>query len=265
MDKRLKAAIDASLAAGRIAAQWFGKDAAALGVEAKADGSPVTQADRQCEEVIRERLRLVDSSLGFFGEEFGEEGDPKARWIIDPIDGTKNFVRGIPWFATLIALELDGDIELGVIHNPMTGELYYAKRGFGAFSKSEQIRVSAVGTLSDAHVSFGGLREFQESGQWPIVETLTGLTARQRGFGDYLGHVMVASGRVDVMIELGLQPYDMAPLMVLVEEAGGTFTDVSGKRSIYSGGCISCNERLRAPLTECLARLAGAPGRSQQS
>jgi histidinol-phosphatase len=251
VDPRLEAAILAARAAGEIALRSF---RTGLAVERKADRSPVTEADRAAERKIVELLRERFPDYGFLGEEFGEaEGKARARWIIDPIDGTKSYVRGIPFFATLIGLEEDGEITLGVVHAPATGELVYASRGKGAFDETgERLHVSEVDALTLAMVSFGGMAIFQKEGWWDAFGEIVSRSARQRGFGDYLGSVMVARGWSEAMLELDVKPWDLAPLKILVEEAGGRFTDFAGRASIYGGSAVVTNGRIHDEILEVL-------------
>ena len=251
MDPRVEAAIVAARAAGEIALRHFRTD---IAVEAKADRSPVTAADRACERHIVEILRERFPDYGFLGEEFGEEaGKNKKRWIIDPIDGTKSFIRGIPFFATLIGLEEDGEVTAGVVHAPATGELLYAVRGTGAYDENgSRLHVSGVSSLSEAMLSFGGMAIFRKLGYWRAFEALVAGSVRQRGFGDYLGSAMVIRGWSEGMLELDVKPWDLAPLKILVEEAGGRFTDFSGRATIYGGSAVVTNGRIHGEVLEIL-------------
>ena len=252
MDPRVEAAVAAARAAGEIALKYF---RTRLAVEAKADRSPVTEADRACERRIVEVLRERFPDYGFLGEEFGEEAGAAAkRWVIDPIDGTKSFIRGIPFFATLIGLEEDGEVTVGVVHAPATGELLVAARGEGAYDESgKRLRVSEVRSLAEAMVSFGGMAIFRKLGHWRAFETLVDRTVRQRGFGDYLGSAMVIRGWSESMLELDVKPWDLAPLKILVEEAGGRFTDFSGRPTIYGGSAVVTNGRVHEEILEILS------------
>ena len=243
MEPRLEAAIAAARAAGEVALRYFRSE---LTVETKADRSPVTVADRECEQRIVGILRRAFPDYGVCGEEFGEEaGKGGKRWIIDPIDGTKSFVRGIPFFATLIALEEDAEVTLGVVHAPATGELLYATKGGGAFDGSgARLSVSAVDRLAAAMVSFGGLKIFRRQGRWGAVERLVEATGRQRGYGDYLGSTSVIRGWSEAMLEMDVKPWDLAPLKILVEEAGGKLTDFSGRATIYGGSAVVTNGKI---------------------
>ncbi len=238
MDKRLEVAIAAARAAGEIALRYF---RTGLAVELKSDRSPVTRADRECEQRIAEVLRSAFPDYGIVGEEFGERTGAGARWIVDPIDGTKNFIRGIPYFATLIGLEEDGEITAGVVYAPAVDDLLYAHKGHGAFDQAGRLRVSRVGTLRDAMVVFGGLEIFRQAGHWAAFERLVQASGRQRGFGDYFGHTFVARGQAEAMVELDMKPWDLAAIKIIVEEAGGRFSDVTGKATIYGGSAIASN------------------------
>jgi len=255
MEAHLEAAIAAARAAGEIALRYFQTD---LVVETKHDRSPVTVADRECERTIVGLLRRRFPDYGFLGEEFGEEaGRTAKRWIIDPIDGTKSFVRGIPFFATLIGLEEDGEVTAGVVHAPATGELLYAAKGSGAFDESgRRLAVSKVERLSGAMVSFGGLKIFRRQGRWAAVERIIDGTSRQRGYGDYLGSAAVVRGSSEAMLEMDVKPWDLAPLKILIEEAGGRFTDFSGKATIYGGDALVTNGRIHDEVLEILASTA---------
>jgi len=239
--KALDAAVEAARAAGAIALKYF---RGRFEVMLKPDATPVTQADREAERAIVEILGRAFPDHGVLGEEFGGHGSTEVRWIIDPIDGTKNFVRGIPVWATLIGLEERGEITVGVIHNPVTGELYTARRGGGAFLNGERIRVSAIAELGGATLVHAGLGLFREAGRWESFVRLVDATERQRGFGDYSGYGLVAEGKAELYLEVDLKPWDLAPCKILVEEAGGRFSDLDGRPTIYSGTALATNGRL---------------------
>ena len=239
--KALDAAVEAARAAGAIALKYF---RGRFEVTLKPDATPVTQADREAERAIVEILGRAFPEHGVLGEEFGGHGSTEVRWIIDPIDGTKNFVRGIPVWATLIGLEERGEITVGVIHNPVTGELYTARRGGGAFLNGERIHVSAIAELGGATLVHAGLGLFREAGRWESFVRLVDATERQRGFGDYSGYGLVAEGKAELYLEVDLKPWDLAPCKILVEEAGGRFSDLDGRPTIYSGTALATNGRL---------------------
>jgi histidinol-phosphatase len=251
MDKRLETAIRAAKAAGEVALRYF---RTALTVEYKGDASPVTRADRECEQRIVEILRSAFPDYGVLGEEFGEREGAGARWIVDPIDGTKNFIRGIPYFATLIGLEEEGEVTAGVIYAPVLDDLLYAQRGAGAYDNNGRLQVSDLRSLREGTIVFGGLDAFRARGLWKGVEALVDGTGRQRGFGDYFGHTFIARGQADAMVELDLKPYDVAPLKIIVEEAGGRFTDLKGNATIYGGEAVTSNGILHDEVLELMRR-----------
>ena len=239
--RALDAAVDAARAAGRIALKYF---RGGFDVAKKPDDTPVTPADREAEQAIVEILGRAFPDCGVLGEEFGGRGTKEVRWIIDPIDGTKNFVRGIGIWATLIALEERGEVTVGVIHNPVTAELYTARRGAGAFLNGERIRVSDVAELGRAFFLHAGLGIVRKGGHWDGFARLIDATDRQRGFGDYMGYGLVAEGKAEIYAELDLKPWDLAAPKILVEEAGGRFTDFAGRPTIYTGTALATNGRL---------------------
>jgi histidinol-phosphatase len=247
LDHALAAAIEAARAAGAVALEYYTRG---FDVTIKPDQTPVTQADREAEQTIVAALGRTYPDWGFLGEEFGAKGASDVRWIIDPIDGTKNFVRHVPVWATLLALEERGEIVLGVIHNPVTGELYAARRGGGTRRNGERVHVSDVTHLSDATLLHAGLRLYREAGLWDGLVRLVDATERQRGFGDYMGYTLVADGKAEIYVEVDLKPWDLAPCKIVVEEAGGRFTDLAGRPTIYSGNALVSNGRLHdAALT----------------
>lgn len=225
----LEAALEACRRAGEIHREHF--RSSGLAVQLKADSSLVTQSDRLAEEAIREALSGAAPGLGFLGEELGQEGNERDRWIIDPLDGTRNFVAGLPYFAILIGLELDGEIVLGVVHAPVLGEeTWWAARGQGAFAgtgtalatcRDRRLRVSQVDDVSQAFLVHGDLAHLQRVGMWPAFSDLVARAGRTRGFGDWWGHVLVAEGRCDAMLEGPLALHDVAALKPILEEAGG--------------------------------------------
>jgi len=247
----LAAAVEAARAAGEIAMRYY---RGGFDVTIKADQTPVTQADREAERAITGILGRAFPDWGFLGEEFGAAGAPERRWIIDPIDGTKNFVRGIPIWAVLIALEERGEITTGVVLNPITGELFTARKGEGAFLNGERIRVSDCADMKDATVLHSGLRFLREAGYWDGFLRLMDAGYRTRGFGDYYGYGLLAQGKAEVYLEVDLKPWDIAPVKILLEEAGGRVTDFSGRPTIYEGTVLATNGRLH---DEALRLLAG--------
>ncbi len=253
----LEAAIRAVRAAGEVILPYF---RTSFQVETKADQSPVTIADRKAEQVIVETLQRQFPDHGFFGEEFGEQaGTADARWIIDPIDGTKNFIRGIPYFATLLALEEAGDITHGVVYAPVEQTLFYAAEGFGAFTNDHQpLSVSSIDELSKSMLVHGGLNLLRREEYWDGFIKLIDATARQRGFGDYFAHTFVLRGQAEVMVEADVKPWDLAPLKIIAEEAGGRFTDFTGQPTIYGGNAIVSNRHVHTAVLDLLGASSDA-------
>jgi histidinol-phosphatase len=241
LDRALAAAEEAARAAGEVALKYY---RTGFDVSLKADATPVTQADRGAEETIREILGRAFPEHGFLGEELGAVGDQRRRWIVDPIDGTRNFVRHVPIWATLIALEEHGELVVGVVYNPVSGDLLSARRGGGTRLNGERVRVSPVPALREATLVHGGLRLLREAGHWEGFVRLVDATDRQRGFGDYLGYALIAEGKAEVYLESDVKPWDVAACRVVVEEAGGRFTDFDGVPTIHSGSALATNGRL---------------------
>lgn len=250
-------AIRAARAAGEIHMKYFAKPE--LAVEFKADASPVTIADRQSEEVIRQILRTEAPEFGILGEEFGAEGDPNHLWYLDPIDGTKLFVRGMREFGCLIGLVIDGETKVGVCYAPALDETYYAWDGGGAYKNGERIHVSPVTTIRDAGLCFGNPKHFRANGaRWNGFVSLVDDTDYQRGYGDWRGHCLVAQGAMEIMLDPVVEAYDVSPLPVILREAGGMFSTATGATDIYGGSGISTNGHLHP---EVIHRLS--PGFSQ--
>jgi histidinol-phosphatase len=241
LDRALAAAVEAARAAGAIALRYYH---GGFDVTIKPDQTPVTQADREAEQAIVAIVGRAFPDVGVLGEEFGAQGSRERRFIIDPIDGTKNFVRGIPIWATLIALEDAGEIVAGVIHNPVTGDMYTARRGGGAHHNGEAIRVSTASSLNQAYLIHAGLNILRRGASWDGFLRLVDATDRQRGFGDYLGYPLVAAGKAEIYLEADLKPWDLAPCKIVVEEAGGRFTDFDGRPTIYTGTALATNGSL---------------------
>jgi histidinol-phosphatase len=222
-------------------------------VETKPDMSPVTEVDRTVEQALRDRITRDRPDDGVVGEEFGEVGSDAARWIIDPIDGTKNYVRGIPIWGTLIALERDGAVTAGVISAPaMNRRRWWAVRGEGAFADDHPIRVSEVSRLEDAQVLFGGLKAWKRTGFLDRLIDLTLRCWRGRGFGDFWMHMLVAEGAADVAAEPEVSLWDLAAVKLIVEEAGGRFSDLSGRATPSGGSALSSNGLLHDEILSVL-------------
>ncbi len=212
-----------------------------LRTETKADKSPVTEADRAAEQTIRQHLATARPGDAVIGEEYGSEGGGRRRWIVDPIDGTQNYVRGVPVWATLLALEEDGELVLGFVSAPALGRRWWATRGGGAYADGRPIRVSAVADLSTAFLSYASLGGWEAAGRLDAFLGLTRACARTRAFGDFWSHLLVAEGVVDLAAEPVVSLWDLAALQVIVEEAGGRFTDLSGVARPDGGSAVTTN------------------------
>ncbi len=229
-----------------------------LEVSTKPDLTPVSDADTAAEEAIRSALSRARARDGILGEEFGEtEGRDGRTWVIDPIDGTKNFVRGVPVWATLIALLEDGEPVLGVVSAPALHRRWWAADGQGAFAgtsltRAERIRVSGVSELSDASLSFSSLEGWRERGSIRPFLELTSDVWRVRAFGDFWSYMLLAEGAVDIACEPELALHDMAALVPIVREAGGRFTSLEGREGPFGGNALATNGLLH---DEVLGRL----------
>jgi histidinol-phosphatase len=220
-----------------------------LAVRTKIDMTPVSEADEAVEKMIRERLGAERPEDGIVGEEFGTSGSmPDAnsrRWIIDPIDGTKNYVRGIPVFGTLIGLEENGRVTAGVVSAPAMARRWWASAGEGAFCNAlgvtRQLHASRIATIEDSHLSYDAIGDFDQHGGAVRFLALTRRCERSRGFGDFWAHMLVAEGAVEIAIEPKVAIWDMAPVQLIVEEAGGRFTDLRGEPRIDGGSAVSTN------------------------
>lgn len=224
----LAAALDAAQAAEPVIRKYF---QAGIAVRRKADQSPVTQADIEAENAIRAVLGRSFPDHGFFGEELGRSsGEHDYLWLIDPIDGTKSFVRGHPMFSTQIALCHRNRLVLGVSRAGLYGETAWAERGCGAWMNDQRIEVSGCDRLADAVLSCGNVRTLAADAQaWQRLGALVGLVDRFRGYGDFLHYHLLASGRIDVVLESDLNILDVAALAVIIEEAGGVVTQLDGQ------------------------------------
>jgi histidinol-phosphatase len=214
-----------------------------LAVTQKPDLTPVSDADLAVEDAVRTLLARHRPDDAVLGEEHGTTGSGPRQWVLDPLDGTKSFVRGVPVWATLIALRVDGVTEVGVVSAPALGRRWWASRGGGAFANGEPIRVSAVADIADASLSYSSLSGWEEQGRLEGLLQLSRDCWRTRGLGDFWSHVLVAEGAVDASFEPEVSLWDTAPLQVIVEEAGGRFSDLSGQAR-PDGGSIVCSNGL---------------------
>ena len=238
--------------ADRMAMAGFRRD---VKVSTKPDKTLVTEVDQAIERMIRGRLTRDYPGCGIVGEEEGtESAGASIRWYVDPIDATHNFVRGIPIFATLLAVSLDGELQMAAVTAPALRERWVAWRGGGAWRGSERIHVSRVAAIEDSQILYGSRRDDVASGLMPGYDAVMGDAWRTRGFGDFWGHMLVAEGAAEAMLETGAHPWDWAAPMVIVEEAGGRFTTASGDRAIDGASAVASNGVIH---DELLRRLAG--------
>ena len=233
-----------------------------LVVSTKPDLTPVTEADRSVERALRERIGAARPGHAVMGEEYGSEGSGEWRWILDPIDGTKNYVRGIPIWATCIALRHDDEVTVGVVSAPAQGRRWWAARGEGAFAArpgarqagiAHPIRVSAVADVADAQMSYDSVQGFEPYGMEERFLALARRCWRTRGLGDFWSHVLVAEGAVDIAVEPEVSVWDVAAIQVIVEEAGGRFTDLAGETRPDGGSAVSTNGALHAVVLAALS------------
>jgi histidinol-phosphatase len=235
-------------------------DPADLTVELKPDDTPVTAVDRAAEHLVRDMIGAERPADAIVGEEFGTSGAASRRWIVDPIDGTKNFIRGVPVWATLIAL-FDGDTPaVGVVSAPALGRRWFAAQGCGAWegqdaSAARRLSVSTVGNLGEASLSYSSLTGWRDIERSRQFFDLTDRVWRTRAYGDFWSYMLVAEGAVDIAAEPELELYDMAALVPIVLEAGGRFTSVAGQPGPFGGNALATNGLLHE---QALAALAGA-------
>ncbi len=249
---RYDLAVQAARAAGDLARGYY---ETTFEVVHKADLSPVTIADQSAEKLIREMVSQHFPQDGFLGEEFGDQpGESGFRWVIDPIDGTKSFIRHVPIWATLIGLEYKGEQIGGIAYVPVFNQMYRALRGDGAYMNERRIRVSDVATLAEANFCYSSVSWFQKFGREKTFLELVASTYRSRGYGDFYGFVLVAEGAMDVMVEHGVNPWDVAATKAIVEEAGGRYTDWNGTPTIHTPDCVATNGKLHAPTLAILAK-----------
>ena len=232
--------------------------AADLRVETKPDRTFVTDADTAVERALRSRIERDRPGDGFLGEESGRSDRGRRRWILDPIDGTSNFLRGVPNWGTLIALEVDDDVTVGVVSAPALGARWWAESGHGAWasehgSAPRRLRVSGVRALDDASLSFQSIEQWDGAGYLEALVALSRAVWRDRAYGDMWAYMALAEGLVDIVAEFDVKPYDLAALAPIVREAGGRFTDISGSDSIWSGSSLASNGLLHDAVVDLVA------------
>jgi histidinol-phosphatase len=257
LTRRFEFAREAALEAGRLTLRYF--QSATLKIDTKSDASPVTIADREAEQLLRREIAKTFPDDALLGEEFGEQdGTSGFRWILDPIDGTKSFIHGVPLYSVLIGVEFRGESKIGVIHLPALAETAYACSGHGAWyvranEAPTKARVSEVPTLSEGLFCTSALRGFRKRDAWAFLERLSSTARISRTWGDAYGYLLVATGRAEVMIDPQMNVWDCAAVLPVIQEAGGTFTDWQGKPTIYGGDAIATNGKVHAEVLKLRA------------
>ncbi|MEZ4517597.1 MAG: histidinol-phosphatase [Chloroflexota bacterium] len=250
LDTLLDFALDAAWQAGQLTLAHF---QTGITAERKADNSPVTLADRQAEQKLRELITIRWPDHGIIGEEFGQDhSSNRYTWILDPIDGTKSFVSGVPLYSVLVALVDNEEPVLGVIHFPGLKETIYARRGGGCYWNGRKVQVSTVSTLSDAVLLASDMDTFAKYGRQAPWQQLIDRTYIQRTWGDAYGYALVATGRAEIMLDPAMSLWDCGPLQVIMEEAGGTFTNWDGEPTIYGGNAIATNGLLHQQVMDII-------------
>ncbi|MBL8061163.1 MAG: inositol monophosphatase family protein [Chthonomonas sp.] len=240
MSDLLTFALNAAEEAGKITLKYFRQE---LSIDLKSDDSPVTIADREAERYLREAISAKFPGHGFLGEEEGTTGDQSERWVIDPIDGTKSFICGVPLYGVLLSYERDGVPVVGISHFPALGETVWATKGGGAFLNGKPIQVSPVGELSHATLCSGSPTSMEDAGRMEGFMKLARQARGARTWGDAYGHCLVATGRTEAMIDPKVAYHDLSSVSLIVTEAGGRFTNFKGEEGIFHEA-ISCNTAL---------------------
>lgn len=246
MSPRLHFAIETAIRAGRSTLAHF---QVATPVDIKADDSPITIADRTAERIVREAISDQFPEDGILGEEEGESGSQETRWVVDPIDGTKSFISGVPLYGTLIAFERAGQVELGVCYFPALNELVYAENGHGAYWNGRPCRVSEKRDLDGAIMASGSTTSMGRHGRMEGFIKLESRVLASRTWGDAYGHALVATGRVEAMIDPVVAHWDIAAMSIIVREAGGVVTDFQGRHALAKEA-ISSNGRVHQEILE---------------
>ncbi|WP_449258205.1 histidinol-phosphatase [Chlorobium limicola] len=253
MTPELQLALDTAERAGRLTLDFFNRKT--LKVFSKRDDSPVTEADRQAEELIRSAIASRFPDDGLLGEEFEEKpSDNGRRWIMDPIDGTRSFIHGVPLYGVMIALEEHGSLRLGAISFPALGHLFYAESGCGAFMNGSPVSVSPIGGIGEATVVFTEKEYLLDPLSEHPVDRLRSVAGLVRGWGDCYGHMLVASGRAEVAVDKIMSPWDCAAVIPIVLEAGGRCFDYRGNTVIDGQGLVSCNAALGSLLLDAVRK-----------
>jgi len=243
-------AVDLVRRAGELSLRWFGTSH--LQVDRKGDGTPVTEADRAVERFLRQEITRSHPDDGIVGEEEGPKASASGRtWVLDPIDGTKAFTRAVPLYANLLALEDEDGAAVGVVNIPALGEMVWAGRGRGCYLNGAPAHVSEQATLAGAYLSSSGYEAWDEEALLAVKRA----GAVLRTWGDGYGYLLVATGRVDAMVDPDAARYDLAPMPVILAEAGGAFSDLRGQMTTTGGSAVATNGHLHPHLLACLGQL----------
>ncbi len=253
MKELLAVALQAAKSARELILYYYNGD---FEIEIKPDQTPVTVADRRAEQVIRKTINDAFPGHGIFGEEYGAQSkDTEYLWLVDPIDGTKSFVKRYGMFSTQIALMHKGELILGVSCAPAMDELVWATRGGGAFNASGQLHISQVSTINQASISTGNIQSLAADKRWTALGRILAQTNRTRGYGDYYHYHRLAAGQLDAVIESDVNILDIAALYVIVTEAGGLFTDLEGRKpDLDTRSVLAATPSLHAALTTELSQ-----------
>jgi histidinol-phosphatase len=248
LENYLNVAMEAAHTGGQRTLAYYN---AGVTVETKSDDTPVTIADRESEAAIRAVIRKNFPTHSILGEEEGQsDGDPDYRWIIDPLDGTKSFVRGVPLYGSLVGLEIGGVVQVGAVYMPVLNEMLSAATGLGCKWNGRATRVSQVARLEDATLLTTSSESVRgRGGMWDALASRTKLT---RGWGDCYGYALVATGRAEIMLDAGMNPWDCAPMLPILSEAGGRFTDWNGVATIHGKDGFGTNGLLHESVLEIL-------------
>jgi histidinol-phosphatase len=246
----LTVARKAAVAGGKCALKYFRTD---QNVVYKVDRSPVTRADRESERIIRNVIVRAFPGHQLCGEEYGWDHNMRSafKWWIDPVDGTRQFIRGIPLWGTLVAFEADGKVVAGVIYHPVLDLCLWAGKGLGCYANGKRVHVSRIPDLKGGTLTYGGLRLFKPVTARKLMR-IAGRCCDDRGFGDCYAHTLIITGQAEAMVDPLVKPYDVAAIKVCVEEAGGCFTDMDGNPSIYSGHAVSSNGHVHKQILSVL-------------
>jgi len=250
MNPDLRLALELADAADAITLQHF--QSSTLAVRTKIDMTPVSEADEAVELVMRERLGKDRPDDGIVGEEFGTSGSGARRWILDPIDATANYVRGIPIYGTLIALVENDSPIVGVISAPALSRRWWASRGDGAFCNGRAMHASRISEVEGAHIAYASVKDWERYGLGEAFLALMRRCTRARGFGDFWMHMLVAEGAIEIAVEPEVAPWDVAAVQIIVQEAGGRFTDLQGNARFDGGNALSTNGLLHDAVLETL-------------